>query len=117
MCELDALSNAAIAACDELDGVLDGIVVNVDECRTTFDPYSVVGQTCAGNSTVKVSETAATLVNAVWNGTVTAEGKLVYPGHSPSTDLTTRSLSSASLIPLITTTYAGKMLTYHEMVS
>jgi hypothetical protein len=35
-CELDALTAAAIATCDGLDGVVDGIVGEADACLETF---------------------------------------------------------------------------------
>lgn len=41
LCEINAITDAAIAACDSLDGVVDGLVSNVETCR--FDPFSIVG--------------------------------------------------------------------------
>jgi len=42
-CELDALTAAAIATCDGLDGVIDGIVGEADACLETCDPFDFVG--------------------------------------------------------------------------
>ena len=57
-CELDAITAAAIDACDEIDGVKDGIISAPGQCK--FDPKSVVGQkyTC-GTDTRKITKQAA----------------------------------------------------------
>ncbi|KAF2110768.1 feruloyl esterase [Lophiotrema nucula] len=69
-CELDYLHLAAIAACDELDGVKDGILQNPDSC--TFVASSVLDQSIvcpeAGNKTVKISQTAVDIAHATWTG-------------------------------------------------
>lgn len=51
-CELDGITAAAIASCDGLDGVLDGIIARPDLCF--FAASSVVGQevSCSNNSTL-----------------------------------------------------------------
>lgn len=67
-CELDALHQAAVEACDELgDGVKDGIMSEPDLCD--FDPYLMVGKSVecpdAGHN-VKVSKIAAQIAQSVW---------------------------------------------------
>lgn len=42
-CEIDAITAAAVEACDGLDGVLDNVITNPDIC--SFDPLSAVGKT------------------------------------------------------------------------
>lgn len=66
-CELAAIQNAAIDACDEIDGVKDGVVAAQGLCD--FDATSVVGQKfdCDGDSR-KISKSAAKIANAVWEG-------------------------------------------------
>ncbi|KAF6823760.1 tannase and feruloyl esterase [Colletotrichum plurivorum] len=90
-CELDAITAAAIAACDGLDGVVDGAIADIPECLKRFNASSVIGQTisCAQlNGTQRtISETAAAVVEATWSGMVTAEGDKVYPGVNPGSDL------------------------------
>ncbi|KAK0638336.1 putative feruloyl esterase [Lasiodiplodia hormozganensis] len=69
-CELDALTTAAIDACDSLDGVVDGVISDIDGCK--FDPYTMVGTsiTCADtNQTLQITEAAAVAADAVWTGT------------------------------------------------
>lgn len=92
-CEIDALSAAAVAACDGLDGVVDGIVAEPVECLRRFDPFRLVGTvvkgcvSAPGNETVKVSKAAAAVVNATWHGIVSAEGKPLWHGVDPGADL------------------------------
>jgi tannase len=42
-CALEAIVNATIAACDELDGVKDGVVARTDLCKLQFNLTSIVG--------------------------------------------------------------------------
>jgi len=91
-CEMDAISAAAVTACDGLDGVVDGIVSNPDTCLAKFDPFKVVGTpvpNChqAGNRTVKISTAAATVVNATWRGMVTTKGARVWYGLPPGSPI------------------------------
>lgn len=76
-CELDAISAAAIEACDELDGVKDGIVAAPSLCK--FDPHTLVGQTfnCSGVE-ASFTEAAATIALETWRGP--AEWFGVNPG-------------------------------------
>ena len=40
-CEIDALTDAVIKACDPMDGVTDGIISDPEAC--SFEPFSMVG--------------------------------------------------------------------------
>lgn len=66
-CEVAAITREAIAACDELDGVRDGVVAAAGLCQ--FDAESVVGKAfdCEGDEK-KISKMAARIVNAAWEG-------------------------------------------------
>lgn len=91
-CEVDALTAAAVEACDGLDGVVDGIVADPDACLGVFDPFPLIGtavEECvqAGNGTVEISTAAAVVVNATWHGIVTATGEKTWYGFSPGTNL------------------------------
>jgi hypothetical protein len=90
-CEFDAITAAAISACDELDGVVDGVIAETAVCLSTFNPFSLVGTsincTQAGG-TVKISAAAATVVNATWNGIITVDGNSTWYGVNPGADLT-----------------------------
>ena len=98
-CELDALTAAAIAACDNLDGITDGIITNATAClSTSFNPFHLVGTTiknCTTTGTpVQISLAAAIVANSTWHGPITPSGQQIHPGLSPSVDLTGNDPSS-----------------------
>lgn len=77
-CELNAITQAAIGACDELDGVKDGVVSAYHKCH--FDPLSVVGQqySCEGDSR-KITKEAAQIAATTWSGPM-KDGKPIWSG-------------------------------------
>ncbi len=99
-CELDAISTAAISACDELDGVVDGVVAHVGACLAGFDPFGLVGTeiNCPGiDGQIRISAAAAAVANATWHGMSRADGRQTWCGFSPGADLTGNSPSSNGL--------------------
>ncbi|KAH9212903.1 Tannase/feruloyl esterase [Leptodontidium sp. 2 PMI_412] len=78
-CELDALTAAAIEACDANDGVVDNIISIPQLCR--FDPQTMVGKpfSCAGNSST-ISQEAATVAKAAWTGPRKGDGSFLWYG-------------------------------------
>ncbi|KAJ9414832.1 tannase and feruloyl esterase-domain-containing protein [Fusarium oxysporum] len=91
-CELNAITQLAVSACDELDGVKDGIISDVDACRRQFNPFKQVGKTFHCTSTrskLKISRAAASVANASWTGPRFSNGKFMYPGYEIGTDLPT----------------------------
>jgi hypothetical protein len=76
-CELQALTIAAVAACDPLDGVTDSIISDPDNCH--FDPYSLVGTTAScGWRRVTISREAAILAHAGWDGMRASKQKFMH---------------------------------------
>lgn len=86
-CELTAIAEAAVEACDELDGMKDGIVSLWGQCE--FNAISAVGKpyNCTGSVSGTVSNNAATLVQKIWEGPHDADGKFQWYGLSPGTHL------------------------------
>ena len=85
-CEFEAIREAATAACDNLDGVADGIIAAPGLCA--FDPRAVVGQTftCPGSSTNgTISSEAATIALAAWTGARTTDGRFLGYGLNKDT--------------------------------
>ncbi|KAI8955150.1 Tannase/feruloyl esterase [Xylaria longipes] len=90
-CETDALTAAAITACDELDQVKDGIISRPEECLARFDPFRLVGMpiSCAQtNGTIRITNAAAVLVNETWHGPRAADGTKLWHGLNPGADIT-----------------------------
>lgn len=81
-CEFEAVTAAAIAACDTLDGVEDSIISIPELC--SFDPFTVVGQpaNCDNSSSNSISQAAAIIANATWYGVSNKRGEKIYPGYS-----------------------------------
>ncbi|KAK5045996.1 hypothetical protein LTR84_008782 [Exophiala bonariae] len=86
LCELEAIKEAAIEACDELDGLKDGLISANSQC--TFDANEAVGRlyNCSGEY-VQVSAGAAQVANAAWRGPLNIDGTQQWYGTSKDTDL------------------------------
>ncbi|KAI1634774.1 Tannase/feruloyl esterase [Biscogniauxia mediterranea] len=91
-CELDAITAAAVSACDGLDGVADAIIGDVEACRAAFDPFALVGTRVPCNETggrdIAISAAAAAVANATWSGAASAAGRRLAPGLNIGADLT-----------------------------
>lgn len=91
--EFDALTGGAVAACDGLDGIIDGVISDVEACWATFDPFSLVGITL--NNSIKITAEASQVMNQTWTGIRTEEtGKRMWYGFGPGVNLTGNDLKS-----------------------
>jgi len=75
-CKLDAATNAAIAACDKIDGVVDGVIEDPLHCD--FDPKVLVG-TSAGSCGI-ITEADAAVIRAIWEGPRRKDGSFLWYG-------------------------------------
>ncbi|RDW56776.1 carboxylic ester hydrolase-26 [Coleophoma cylindrospora] len=100
-CELDAIMNLTIAACDALDGQTDGVIARSDLCKLNFLPNSTVGTSysCDATAALVMGGITITAATPAQNGTITAqgaevattilnglhdsEGRLVYLSYQP----------------------------------
>lgn len=80
--KLEAVTAAAIAACDAHDGVSDGVIDDPDKC--TWDPKAIVGAK-VGDSTF--SEEDANVVRKIWAGPIGHGGRFLWHGPSHGADL------------------------------
>jgi feruloyl esterase len=87
-CELDFLTAEAVAACDPLDGIVDGLISDMAACD--YSPFSSVNKTffCGSlNRTIDLSHGAALVADAAWSGPKTRDGKTLWYGVNPGSDI------------------------------
>jgi Tannase and feruloyl esterase len=80
--KLEAVTAAAIAACDRNDGVSDGVID--DPSRCAWDPTAFVG-TMVGDSAFTVED--ANVVRRIWAGPTGHEGRFIWHGLSRGANL------------------------------
>jgi hypothetical protein len=83
-CELEAVRLATIEACDLLDGVEDGIIMDPSLCNIDLD--SIVGKTypCAvTGEEVSITRAATAVAKEVWTGPVDTDGTPLWYGLTP----------------------------------
>jgi feruloyl esterase len=81
--KLPAIQKAAVAACDSLDGVNDGLVEDPRACR--FDPAVLTCQGADGPDCLTAPQVAA--LQKIYAGPKNPRtGKQIYPGYSPGTE-------------------------------
>jgi len=74
-CKLAEATNAAVDACDAVDGVTDGVLEDPRACD--FDPVSLVGiDTPCGEFT----ETDAVVIQSIWEGPRSSSGEFLWYG-------------------------------------
>ncbi|KAH9879629.1 hypothetical protein IAQ61_001448 [Plenodomus lingam] len=80
-CELEYYQARVVEACDSIDGVLDGIIEDPEQCE--LDPYSLVGDNrtfqCDGKELV-FSKEMARIIADIHQGPGSTPGKPLFPG-------------------------------------
>lgn len=78
-CITDAITDAAVEACDKQDGITDGVISAPDLCD--FDPFTVVDQKVNCNETsVSITKEDATIVQKTWEGFQSTNGSFIWYG-------------------------------------
>ena len=81
--KIPAIAHAVTAACDEIDGVRDGILNDPRQCK--FDPVSI--QCKEGEDTDKcLTGPQVTALKVMYAGLRDAKGQLVHPGYLPGAE-------------------------------
>jgi len=93
-CKLAAATAAAIASCDGIDGVKDGVIEDPKRC--TYDPKALVG-TSAGDCGA-FTDGDATAIRRLWEGPRREDGSFLWYGLPRGADLS--ALSSSRGTPL-----------------
>jgi hypothetical protein len=75
-CKFAAATQAAVAACDEIDGVKDGVLESPRQC--TYDPKTLVGSS-AGECGI-VTDADASVIRAIWEGPRRRDGSFLWYG-------------------------------------
>jgi feruloyl esterase len=79
MNKLKAIENAALTACDALDGVKDGIIGDPTKCH--FDPSALL---CKGvDSEECLTPSQVTALKKFYDGPRSSKGEQIYPGYPP----------------------------------
>ncbi|CAH0017069.1 unnamed protein product [Clonostachys rhizophaga] len=78
-CELKAFTDAAVAECDAVDGLTDGVINDPNACH--FDPYRLVGHgvECDGTN-ITITESVARVVQKVHQGPFDQDGQRLWYG-------------------------------------
>ncbi|CAI7624980.1 tannase and feruloyl esterase [Penicillium manginii] len=98
-CVFSAFRDAAIQACDLLDGVKDNIIALPGQCH--FRASSIIGQTVdciEPNGKVIITKNMADLVQAIWDGPRSTEGKFEWFGFHQDTNLSSILSSSCTSV-------------------
>ena len=82
--KIPTIAHAVTAACDEIDGVRDGILNDPRQCK--FDPVSI--QCKEGEDTDKcLTGPQVTALKVIYAGLRDAKGQLVHPGYFPGAEV------------------------------
>jgi feruloyl esterase len=76
MCKFNAATEAAVAACDGIDGVKDGVIEDPKRC--TYDPKALVGTSAGDCGTF--SESDAAIIRGIWDGPTRRDGSFLWYG-------------------------------------
>lgn len=82
-CKLAAATAAAIAACDAIDGVKDGVIEDPDRCH--YDPKELIG-TSAGECGM-FTQADADIIRKIWEGPRRLDGSALWYGQTRGADL------------------------------
>jgi feruloyl esterase len=92
-CKLAAATTAAIAACDAIDGVKDGVIEDPDRCH--YDPKELIGTSAGDCGTFTQAD--ADIIRKLWEGPRRLDGSALWYGQTRGADL--NALSASRGIP------------------
>lgn len=76
-CKLTAATAAAVAACDAIDGVKDGVVEDPKRCN--YDPQALLGTSAEGCDAF--TQTDVDLIRKLWQGLTREDGSFLWYGQ------------------------------------
>jgi hypothetical protein len=95
-CKLNTVTNAAIAACDSFDGVIDGVLEDPRQCH--FDPVALQCPTGVTPDCNCLTPKEVAAVRKVWEGPRSADGNRLWYGLTRGTPLAALSGANAFAI-------------------
>ena len=110
--KLTAVNTAAIAACDRLDGVKDGIISDWQHCR--YNAHRMVGKTTSAGT---ITATDASIIDKIWRGPRGPKGAFLWYGYQPGANFsgfagtTTRNATTSPAAPVLATQWYQYWLT------
>jgi feruloyl esterase len=107
--KVEMLHEAVLAACEADDGVSDGFLNNPLACG--FNPQALACTDGDNAACLTPAETEAVL--HAWNGTFSAAGEQLYPGHARGFELGWR-VPEADSVPASLQTDATRYLVYED---
>jgi len=97
--KLNAVTAAAIAACDAIDGVVDGVIGDPRQCH--FDPHVLqCGKPRAPGAGTCLSEDEADAVQQIWRGPRDTDGEFLWYGLEPGASFAGLANSTATTPPV-----------------
>lgn len=79
--KLKLATNAAIAACDAMDQVTDGIITDPRRCRYSAATDTRITKTsCDSTTNTCLTPKEAAAIDSIWEGPTNAKGELLWPG-------------------------------------
>jgi feruloyl esterase len=99
--KFQVLHAAVLEACDELDGVKDGVLENPMKCR--FDPQKLLCKGADGPSCLTAPQAEA--ARQIYAGPKNSQGKSLFPGLEPGSETGWATLSGTKPMALADETY------------
>lgn len=99
--EFRLINDAAIAACDTVDGVADGVIEHPPQCG--FDPAVLACSNRSGDACLSTEQIDT--VSLVYRGPATSAGESIFPGLERGSELGWGTLGGAEPLSLARETY------------
>ena len=95
--KLNAVTAAALKACDAIDGVIDGVIGDPRKCH--FDPHVLqCGTPGAGSDSTCLTDAEASAIQQVWQGPRDSQGAFLWYGLEPGASF--GGLANATAFPI-----------------
>lgn len=107
-CKLAAATAAAVAACDGIDGVTDGVIEDPKRC--TYDPKALVGTSAGECGTFTAAD--ADIIRTLWQGPTKPDGSYLWHGQSRGADLNALAASRGTPLKTVPFVFTADWLRY-----